>query len=258
LLTPAHNLGFQVAISQSPSGRARQLDLELHQSSSTATQREVLVHIRPNVTLILGSLLLVPALAAAQDFGVMESAETINRGNFKLKANPMFVVGRDDADNETGVALSAGYGFTRNVDAEAKLAFYEGLLFFGGDVEVNVMSVARQQPLDLSIGGGFHIVNHDDDFSDARAFDLTLLGSKLIANRLELYGALDFAFNTFTDEAFDDADDFGIDDSYTSMHLVPGIEYSLSPDVDLLAEFGIALNDDSSHYFSAGIAYYLR
>ena len=41
---------------------------------------------------------LAPAAAGAQDFGVMESAETINTGNFKLSVNPMFVF-PDDADN---------------------------------------------------------------------------------------------------------------------------------------------------------------
>lgn len=38
-------------------------------------------------------LLLLPTLAHAQDFGVMESAETIDKGNFKLKVNPMFILG---------------------------------------------------------------------------------------------------------------------------------------------------------------------
>ena len=199
-------------------------------------------------------LALAPSLAPAQDFGVMESAETINRGNFKLKGNPMIIIGRDEADNETGVALSAGYGFTRTLDAEAKLAFYEDLMFFGGDVELNLMSVLRNQPLDLSVSVGFHIGNADNDFLDTRAFDVTILGSKLIAERLEFYGGLDLAFNKFTDDFFDDIED----DGYTSAHLVPGIEYAVGRDLDLLAEFGIALNDDSSHYFSAGLAYYFR
>lgn len=42
------------------------------------------------------------------------------------------------------------------------------------------------------------------------------------------------------------------------MHIAPGIEYRLSDALDLVAEFGIALNDDSSHYLGAGIAYYFR
>ena len=193
----------------------------------------------------------MPAFAHAQDFGVMESAETINRGNFKLKANPMFVMGRDDADNETGITLGAGYGFTDNFDAEAKLAFYDGLTFFGGDVEFWVL---KNQPLDVSVGAGFHVGNHEFDLDDSSGFDVTVIASAPIAPKLELYGALDLAFNHLTDDAFEDADDTG----FTTVHLVPGIEYALTRDLDLLAEFGIALNDDSSHYFSIGIAYYIR
>jgi hypothetical protein len=199
-------------------------------------------------------MLALPTLAHAQDFGVMESAQTINRGNFKLKGNPMVVLGEDDADNEVGIALSAGYGFTPRFDAEAKFAFYDDLFIVGADGEYSLLSVTRNQPLDLSVGTGFHVGNHENDFSDNWGIDLTVIGSKLIAEKLELYGALDFAFNKFTDDAFDDADD----DGYTSIHLVPGIEYALGRDVDLLGEFGIALNEDSAHYFSIGIAYYLR
>ena len=43
--------------------------------------------------ILAASVLLSPTLAHAQDFGVMESAETINKGNFKLKVIPMFILG---------------------------------------------------------------------------------------------------------------------------------------------------------------------
>ena len=33
----------------------------------------------------------------------MESAETINQGNFKIRANPMFLVGRNGGDDDTGI-----------------------------------------------------------------------------------------------------------------------------------------------------------
>jgi hypothetical protein len=42
------------------------------------------------------------------------------------------------------------------------------------------------------------------------------------------------------------------------LHLVPGIEYRLSDTFDLVAEFGIGINDNSSNYVGAGIAYYVR
>ncbi len=71
-------------------------------------------------------VLLLPTLAHAQDFGVMESAETIDRGNFKLKVNPMFILG--DGDTRTGIVGGVGYGFTDRLDVEANLAKYTTLM----------------------------------------------------------------------------------------------------------------------------------
>ena len=187
--------------------------------------------------------MLLPVSAAAQDFGVMNSAETINKGNFKLMANPLVVFGKDDADDEVGVALVGGYGFTDRVDAEAKVSFFDGLTFIGGDVEVWLV---KHEPLDVSVIGGFH-VGRADGFN-TKGFDITFLGSGHVTPKLELYGGLDISRVSI--------DDF--DDSYTTVHLVPGIEYALSQDIDLVAEFGLGLNDDSNHYISGGIAFYIR
>ena len=187
--------------------------------------------------------MLLPVSAAAQDFGVMNSAETINKGNFKLMANPLVVFGKDDADDEVGVALVGGYGFTDRVDAEAKVSFFDGLTFIGGDVEVWLV---KHEPLDVSVIGGFH-VGRADGFN-TKGFDITFLGSGHVTPKLELYGGLDISRVSI--------DDF--DDSYTTVHLVPGIEYAVSQDIDLVAEFGLGLNDDSNHYISGGIAFYIR
>jgi hypothetical protein len=187
--------------------------------------------------------MLLPMSAAAQDFGVMNSAETINKGNFKLMANPIVLFGEDGADNEVGLALSGGYGFTDRVDAEAKVSFFDGLTFIGGDVEVWVV---KNRPVDVSVIGGFH-VGQSDGF-DSKGFDFTFLGSGHVSPRLELFGALDIARNKFND----------FDTSFTTAHLVPGIEYAISQDIDFVAEVGLGLNDDSSHYFSGGIAFYIR
>ena len=73
----------------------------------------------------------IPVCAAAQDFGVMNSAETINRGNFKFMANPIVLFGEDDVDSEVGVAIAGGYGFTDRVDAEAKIARFDFVLDMG-------------------------------------------------------------------------------------------------------------------------------
>jgi opacity protein-like surface antigen len=187
---------------------------------------------------------LAPAAASAQDFGVMESAETINTGNFKLSVNPMFVF-PDDADNEIGVGLRFGYGFTPRFDMEFKAAFYDGLSFFGGDFEYWLV---KNRAWDVSGGAGIHFAR-GDAFVDSTGIDLTLLASRHIANRLEFYGGLDLAFEQVDD---DEGEDF------TTVHLVPGIEYAISDDLDFVAEAGFSLNDDGSHYVSIGLSYYIR
>jgi hypothetical protein len=208
----------------------------------TTTRRRCIV--RGRVTAAVAVLaLLVPFSVGAQDFGVMNSAETINRGNVKLMANPIIVFTEGEAENELGVALVAGYGFTDMFDVEGKVAFFDDVRFFGADAEVWVV---KERPVDVSVIGGFH-VGRSDGF-DTTAFDFTFLGSGHLTPRLELFGGLDFSRNS--------VDDTDVD--FTTAHLVPGIEYAIRPEIDFVAEFGIGLNDDSVNYLSAGFAYYLR
>ena len=68
------------------------------------------------------------------------------------------------------------------------------------------------------------------------------------AEKLELYGGLKAAFDSVKNS----------DENYTLAHLVPGLEYAISSDLDFLAEFGIALTDHSRSYVSVGLALYLR
>ena len=96
---------------------------------------------------LLTLALLVPATAPAQDFGVMESAETINRGNFKLMAYQLVVFGEGGADKDFGVVLRGGYGVNDKFDVEGKIGLYENITFFGGDAEVWLL---KDAPLDLS------------------------------------------------------------------------------------------------------------
>jgi hypothetical protein len=203
------------------------------------------VRYRPLV-LIAALLVLTPLTARAQDFGVMESAETINQGNFKLGVNPMFVFG--EFDDEVGVAFRFGYGFTPRFDLEGKAAFYDGLTFFGGDFEYWLV---KDRPWDVSAGAGLHF-GRGDSVLDTTGVDLTLLTSRRVAERLDFFAALDLAFESIND------DDIGVDDSFTTFHIVPGIEYAISDDLDLVGEVGLAVNDDGSHYVSFGISYYIR
>ena len=196
------------------------------------------------LALIAAVAVLAPAAASAQDFGVAESAETINTGNFKLSVNPMFVF-PDEADNEVGAGLRFGYGFTPRFDMEAKAAFYDGRYFFGGDFEYWLV---KNRAWDVSGGAGLHLAR-GDRIADSTGIDLTLLASRHIARRLEFYGALDVAIEAVDD---DEGDDF------TTVHLVPGIEYAISDDLDFVAEAGFSLNDHGSHYVSVGLSYYIR
>lgn len=188
--------------------------------------------------------LALPVSAAAQDFGVMNSAETINKGNFKLMANPIVVFGKNGSDSETGIAVMGGYGFGRRFDVEAKASFFDGITFFGADAEYWLVN---DKPVNVSIIGGFHIADADGGL-DAKGPDFTVLASGLVADKLELYGGLDFSRNSFDNSNF----------NYSTWHLVPGIEYKISSQFDFVGEFGIGLNDRAHHYVSIGLAFYTR
>lgn len=189
------------------------------------------------------ALVLMPALAQAQDFGVMESAETIDPGNWKLKGNPMFIL--RDNDTDTGIVGGVGYGVNRRFDVEFNVAGYDGITHFGGNGEYWFV---RTPALSLSGLVGAHYSN----FSaiDQYGVDLTLIATHPVTPRLDLNAALDVALMKFKG-------DFP-DDGYNLVHLVPGIEYRLAQDLDLLGEFGVSLNDNGNHYLSVGLAYYIR
>lgn len=198
---------------------------------------------KQRLALLFACLLIIPAAtASAQDFGIMESAETINQGNFKLRANPMFLFGKG-AGSDVGVAALLGYGFTPRFDLEGGIALYDGVTFFGANGEYWVL---KHAPIDFSIAFGLHR-RVGDQTADYNGIDLTFLPGGHVSPNLELYAGLDFAF-----------EGLGVPGDFKTVHLVPGLEYKLNDSVDLLAELGLALNDSSRHYFSAGVAIYFR
>jgi hypothetical protein len=197
------------------------------------------------LVLLCGLTTVAPTVARAQDFGIAESAETINKGNFKIRANPMVLFGKDQ-DNTVGVAITAGYGFTRNFDMEAQLALYDGMTLFGVNGEVWAL---KREPFDFSIALGLH-GSRGDKSVDSTGIDLAFLPGKHVNSKLDIYGGLDFAFESISDR-------FG-GGSFKTVHLVPGLEYKLNPDLDFVAELGLALNDAARHYVTAGLAYYFR
>lgn len=185
--------------------------------------------------------------AAAQDFGVMESAEIIQPGNFKFTAYPMFVLGEGGTENDWGAVLRGGYGFNDRVDGELGVALYDGSTLFGGNLEVAIL---RTPPavggLDLSVRGGGHLLRND--VADGFGLDLAALLSTRLTPNLELVGSLDYN-QSFHDDPLPNV---------TTLHLVPGVEYRLTRSFDLLAEFGLGLDDDAANYVAAGLALYFR
>ena len=199
------------------------------------------MRLRILVSAVIFSFLL-PAALHAQDFGVMESAETIDRGNFKFKVNPLVVFGRDGGEDEPGVVGMVGYGVTSYFDLEGGVAIYDGVAIFGGTAEVWLV----RNPLNVSAIGGLHF-HRGDNTADITGVDFTLLASKHLTPRFELYGALDTAFESFDNNG-----------SFRTVHFVPGMEVRLGEDVDFVAEVGLGLNDNARHYISGGLAFYVR
>jgi len=95
--------------------------------------------------------------ASAQYIGVLQSAETMDQGTFKLTVAPIMAFGKGEADDEFGLAARGGYGFTDRFDAEAKLGFFESGTFVGADGEWWIMKgPAKDEGLDFSLAGGIH------------------------------------------------------------------------------------------------------
>jgi hypothetical protein len=202
---------------------------------------------RPAV-LLSCSILVLMALGApsaqAQNI-LMNSAETINKGNFKIGVFPTVLLGEDGADSNWGAFGRVGYGFTPRFDVEAKLALFDDLKIYGLDAEYWVV---RESPVDVSVSLGLHKANADFG-ADSTAIDTALLVSDHVTPRLELYGGLSVSF-----ESLDDVPD----SDFTRAYVVPGLEYKVSDQLDLVAEVGVGLNDDSPNYVSFGLALYLR
>ena len=198
------------------------------------------------IAMILAAAVFLVAAAAevsAQDV-LMNSAETINQGNIKLAIFPTVLLGKNGGDSAWGVAGRAGYGLTPRFDIEAKAATFKGLTYFGVEAEYWFIHGGN---INVSVALGGHLMDARPG-ADSSGIDTTLLFSTSPVERLELYGGLKLAFDSIKNS----------DQNFTRAHLVPGLEYRISDDLDFLAEFGIALNDHSRSYVSVGLALYLR
>lgn len=194
------------------------------------------------IIVLAAAIFLAVAVPLSAQQVLMNSAETINKGNLKLAVFPTVLFGKNGGDSLWGVAGRFGYGLTPSLDIEAKAAFFKGLKYFGVDVEYWFL---KGENFNISAALGGHMTDVNGG-GDSKGIDTALLASTRPAKSLEVYGGLMLSFDSVKNA-----------DNYTLAHLVPGIEYRISEDLDFLAEVGIALNDNSRSYASVGLALYL-
>ena len=147
---------------------------------------------RSSIVSILAAILFLVAAAtevSAQDV-LMNSAETINQGNFKLAVFPTVLLGKNGSDPLWGAAGRFGYGFTPRFDMEAKAASFKGLTYFGVDAEYWLL---QGRNANVSVGLGAHMTNVNGG-GDSSGIDASLLFSTRPAKKLELYGGLKARF----------------------------------------------------------------
>jgi hypothetical protein len=207
-----------------------------------------------------GSLLAVCGSAGAAEFAMMETADRIADGTFKLSGYPVLVdrAGTDDM----GFAVGIGYGLPptldvpRNLDLEAQLASYDDGTFLGADLEWNAW---RQGRMAFSVGGGLHGADLDDG-GTAAGVNGTMIVSYNPAQRLELSAALDAAYDDVNgrDGAVSPGSRFPTDGRYETYYAVPGASYRLTRNIELLGEVGLGLNGNADDYLAAGMSWYFR
>lgn len=195
------------------------------------------------IMIILAVAMFLSAAALSAQGVLMNSAETIKKGNLKVAVFPTMLFGKNGGDSIFGVAGRAGFGITPRIDIEVKGAFFKDLNYFGADLEYWFVH-GRNFNVSVALGGHMTKVSGGGDSS---GFDAALQCSTAPSKNLELYGGLMLAFDSMKNS----------NNNFTLAHIVPGLEYRLSAGLDFLAEFGIALNDDSRSYASMGLALYL-
>jgi hypothetical protein len=195
--------------------------------------------------------------ASAADFAMMETAERIREGTFKLSGFPVVIDrGNADDDAEAGFAVGLGYGLPYDLDVEAQVAAYEDGTYLGTDLEWNAWRANR---MSLSIGGGAHGADLEKS-GYAAGVDGTLILSYNPIERFALSAALDASYDDVNDRDGNAPADarFPTNGQYETYYAVPGASYLLTENVDLLLEVGFGLNGNSDDYAAAGASWYFR
>ena len=130
---------------------------------------------RKTIVVILAATVFLVAAAAevsAQDV-LMNSAETINQGNFKLALFPTVLFGKNGGDSVWGVAGRVGYGLTPRFDIEAKAAIFKDLKYFGVEAEYWLV---QGRNANVSVALGAHMTDSQGG-ADSSGIDTSLLFS---------------------------------------------------------------------------------
>ena len=212
----------------------------------------------PNLRLIPGVLagLALCHSAWAVDFGVMETAESIEPKAFKLVGFPL-LTDRGNDNEESAFAVGLGYGLPFGLDIEGQVAHDDQANYFGSDVEWNAWSGYRMK---VSIGSGLHTVDLHDG-GRANGADTTAIFTYTPVRHLDVNAALDASYEDVNAGSGIDPtlpERWRSDNRYETAYFAPGIEYQLMRNLDLLAEVGLGLTDQSDDYASAGLSWYLR
>jgi hypothetical protein len=208
-----------------------------------------------NLGMVAGAALRCGSAWAA-DFGVMETAESIEPKAFKLVGFPL-LSDRPSGDEAGAFAIGLGYGLPFNLDVEGQVARDDVATYYGSDVEWSPWRYGRMQ---VSLGSGFHTIDIDRGGSTNGA-DATAIFTFTPIHRLDLNAALDASYEDVDAGSLQEPnlpERWRADNEYETYYFAPGLEYALMRDLDLLAEVGIGLNGASDDYASAGLSWYIR
>lgn len=202
---------------------------------------------------LLAAGLAFSGAAAALDVGVMESAESIDPNYFKLGAYPLGFE-RDGAQDDDGAfAVSLGYGLPYGLDVEGLFATSDEGSYFGSDLEWSAWR--KETWIAFSFGGGLHFIDLERG-GTVNGLDTTAIFSFTPRPGLDLNAALDASFEDVNVDGVAGGGRYGADDTYEIAYFAPGLEYSLTRQLDVLAEAGVGLNGSSDDYLSAGLSWY--
>lgn len=190
-----------------------------------------------------------PAAAAAVDFGVMETADPIGRGDWKFIAYPLVIRAYPSQEQRNGVNVGFGYGASEHWDVELQFANYDDESLVGADVE---FILRNGDHFDASISAAAHF--GETDFGNLTGFGSTAIASYTLPGTwLTLNGALDFSVDRYD---FTRSGQARFGTRSDELHLVPGLQLRVSRRVDLLGEVGIGISDDARDYAALGLSFY--